>query len=439
MSKCSLHHSSVGTMQLRFWAAFAAALAACAPAQVPARNKPAFAGLASARSAVAVYDGVVRIDPATREVNARWRIAFVYYGAGVDTIRLLLNDGFTISSVMGPSVAGFAVSKAEDHSLVDVVLRQGHNASDSIFIAYGGRLQVPDDSINNISSSWVELGVDSFWQPIFADFTHAIVGRTQVTLGHAFRLATSGLVAQSNDSTFMINMNVPSLDIAFTASPSLSFTERAGTRVYFTGMSTPLVARLLTTTEACSSFLNARFGQTTPLPPRRIVLAPRVGPGYARKNYIVVTQLPDTASVAIGRFVCHELAHFWSSRANPMSQDNWLNEGFAEYVSGQFVRSIEGETAYDRIVAEWREKSSGQGPVWTRHSTRRPPEAISYRKAPYLLTQLEARVGADRMRAIVRRYTTDPIPIGSTLELLAVIREAAGAQTSEWFEDLLSR
>ena len=70
-SECSLYRSAEATVQLRYWAALAVVLAACAPAHVPARNTPASAGLASLRSGLAVYDGVVRIDPATREVNAR--------------------------------------------------------------------------------------------------------------------------------------------------------------------------------------------------------------------------------------------------------------------------------------------------------------------------------------------------------------------------------
>lgn len=425
-------------MQLRYWSTLAIALAARVPAQIPAPNTPAPVALPSPRSGLAVYTGIARIDPSTREVEAMWRIAFIRSATTTDSLRFFLNDGFRVSRITGPSVAGFTVSKQEDHSVIDVVLKPSQSRSDTITIDYDGRLHVPGDTINNISSSWVELGLDSFWQPVFADFAHAIVGRVKLALGRGFRVATSGLATQSDDSLYtFITMNVPLPDIAFAASPALSFADSGDTRVYFTGRSTPLVSRLLATAETCSSFLNARFGQPTPLPARRIVLAPRAGPGYARKNYIVVTQLPDTASVAIARFMCHELSHFWSSRANAAGPDNWLNEGFAEYVSAQFIRSTAGEAAYDRIVSAWREQSKGQGPVWTPSSTRRPSEAISYRKAPYLLTELEARVGTDRMREIVRRYMTDPIPIGTTLELLAVIREAAGAETREWFADLL--
>jgi hypothetical protein len=384
-----------------------------------------------------VYDGDVAIDPATGRVRAHWRINFVRQGRQADTAQVLLNSGFEISDVSGAEVTRSSSTVTEGKRIVTVVLAPDGRGEASWFdIAYEGVLVAPSDGINRITPDWVELSLDSFWQPIFGDFGQSITGRVRITLPPRFVLAASGSFERASDSTSILTARVPLHDISFSASPSLTATDSAGTTVLYTGARLPIVGRLLATTEACAAYLNGLYGSRQTLPPRRMVLAPRAGPGYARKNYIVITQI-DTAAVGVSRFVCHELAHFWSIRANSSGADNWLNEGFAEFVSAQFVRTTIGSPAYQSIVAQWRTAAEGQPGVWTPTSTRRPSMLVSYRKAPYLLTQLESQVGAELMQRIVTRYMTEEIH--TTPELLDVVQQVAGPDAAEWFRELLAR
>ena len=367
---------------------------------------------------IAVYDGDVRIDPVSGRVEARWRITVAR--AGSDTLRLRLNRGFT--------VAGHATTVDDTEQLITV--------RSPVDIAYSGTLIAPGDSINRVSADWTELGLDSFWQPVIDGVTHQIVGRVRLHLPAGYQVAASGSVRREQGGAFTINQRVPLIDFPFSAAPALASETLGGTRVYFTGARPGIAGPVLRTSEDCSSYLDSLYGGVERLPPRTMVLAPRTGPGYARKNYIVITSI-DTTPVGLARFVCHELAHFWSIRANSRGPDNWLNEGFAEFISAQYVRARIGAEAYDTIVTQWRTVGERQGAVWTPESTRRPNAMISYRKAPYLLTQLEARIGSAPMQRVLQRYMTEPIR--TTPELIAMIGAVTDSATADWFRDLLSR
>jgi hypothetical protein len=241
-------------------------------------------------------------------------------------------------------------------------------------------------------------------------------------------------VRHDPNGTITIDARVPLIDLPFSASPALTSQASGGTRVYFTGLKPALVEPVLRTSEDCASYLNGLYGSADSLPARTMVLAPRTGPGYARKNYIVITNV-DTTRVGLARFVCHELAHFWSIGANSGGPDNWLNEGFAEFISAQYVRTRISAAAYDTIVTQWRTMGERQPPVWTDTATRRPSAMISYRKAPYLLTQLEARIGAEKMQRALGRYMTESIR--TTPELLTMIGQVTDSATAGWFRDLL--
>ena len=413
----------------------ACCVAACTPVS---REHPLAAEVRLApRADFPVYDGDAAIDPLTGHVRARWRISFVQQGRQADTARLLLNGGFTVSSVTGPAVMSYSSAIVSGDRLVTVLLSpRARGAATSLEIAYDGVLVAPGDSINGISSTWIELSLDSYWHPVFDDYGQRITGTARLTLPRAFRVAGSGTFARVADSTLVLTDRVPLLDLPFSGSPEMESADSLGTHVEYVGARTSLVGRLLATTESCSAYLNGLYGKPDSLPVRTMVLAPRTGPGYARKNYIVITQV-DTSSVGLSRFVCHELAHYWSLRANSSGPENWLNEGFAEFISAQFVRATFGAKAYNEIVTQWRTQSERQPAVWTPTSTRRPSAGISYRKAPFLLTQLEARAGPERMQRILTRYMTEAVT--TTSALLDVVRAESGEETATWFRDLLGR
>ena len=114
-----------------------------------------------------------------------------------------------------------------------------------------------------------------------------------------------------------------------------------------------------------------------------------------------------------------------------------MNEGLAEFVSARYVRTVHGEAAYQKIVEQWQDAGKGQPAVWTPASTRRPGPRVAYRKAPYIMHQLEQRIGSALMDKVLESYMLNRI--ATTPELLQMVTTLAGAEQGEWLRTELAR
>jgi hypothetical protein len=397
-------------------------------------SPPAVPSLAP-RSGFPVYDGTVSLDPAARSLRARWQIRFIRPPGAPDSVVLLLNPGLTLSRLEGPGVLGHTVDEGKDPRRITVRLAPAAPPSENMLeLEYAGAPRFSADSINGMGPDWVELGLDSFWHPVFQDFSQSLTARVRLELPPGWTVVSSGAVV-TRDSALLIRNEVPLIDVALAGSPALRRVEGRRAGVYHRNAPPAVVRRVLEATEACAGYLDAEYGGREPLPPVKIVLAPRSGPGYARKNYIVIAGGTDTAGIPLKRFVCHEVAHYWSTGAVASGPDNWLNEGFAEFVSARFLKYSEPVWVYAAIVAQWRERSEGQPAIWTDGATARPGPRISYAKAPLLLHRLEDRVGTPLMEQILVRYMTEPLR--TTAAVIAMITEVAGTEAGEWFRSEL--
>lgn len=388
--------------------------------------------------ASATYHGDVVISPDAGTLQASWSVTFVADSASRDSVTLLLNAGFRDVKVRGNDVASVRdsiVSKDEQRIIVRLKsVRVGEKVK--LAISYAGAPVFGSDGINRINSNWVELGLDSYWHPVFAGYTYRITGDWKVKLPKGWDAVASGATSHK-DGTLFIKNTTPLVDLAFSAAPSLRHGDGAAASVYHVNADSATVARVLRTADGCGSYLNARYGARGALPHAKIVIAPRQGPGYARKNYIVITDAAQQNDVALARFVCHEFAHFWSSGAISSGPENWLNEAFAEFASGRYVRDAMNADEYAKVVAQWAESKDDQAPVWTPELTKRPGARTAYRKAPYLLDQLEQRIGKEKMEQLLARYMTQRV--ATTKQLLAMLADVASQDASRWFREALAR
>jgi hypothetical protein len=422
-------------MRRFFTVALALALAssACSRSTAVTRTE-----VRAASMEVPVYDGSVAIEPASQRLSARWSIRFVADSSTTDSVEFLLNAGLAVSRVSGHNVAGYVARPRDDLQAVTVRLKQrlAPGSAGQIDLEYAGVPVFSSDSINGIAPVWVELGLDSHWFPVFADYGKRIAAHVRVGLPPGWMMVASGNVAR--DGKFLVlETRIPQTDIAFAASPAFRHADAANSSVYWVHADTSTVKRVLEVAEFCRRYLNDRYGSSDSLPAVYLVLAPRAGSAYARRNYIVLTDAASAPAPALSGYICHEFAHFWSLAANSSGPENWLNEGMAEYVSSRYVRATFGQAAYDSTVARWRRMSAGQPPIWTPQLTRRPSAMVAYRKAPFLLSRLEERIGTDAMDRFLRRYMVGRIR--TTPQLLAALQNVAGSDTAAWFREELAR
>jgi len=422
-------------MRMRRFFAVALALAssACSRSTAVTRTE-----VRAASMEVPVYEGSVAIDPASQRLSAKWSIHFVTDSSTTDSVVFLLNAGLAVSRVTGHNVVSYIARPRDDRQAVTVQFKPqlAPGSQGRIDLEYAGVPVFGSDSINGIAPTWVELGLDSHWFPVFADYGKRIAAHVQIGLPAGWEAVASGNF--NRDGKFLVlETGIPQIDIAFAASPVFRHEDAVNSSVYWVRADTSTVTRVLEVAESCRRYLNARYGSSDSLPVVRLVLAPRTGPAYARRNYIVLTDAASTPAPALSGYICHEFAHFWSIAANSSGPENWLNEGMAEYVSSRYVRATFGQAAYDSTVVRWRRMSAGQPPIWTPQSTRRPSAMVAYRKAPFLLSRLEERIGIDAMDRFLRRYMVERIR--TTPQLLAVLQEVAGVDAASWFREELAR
>jgi hypothetical protein len=390
----------------------------------------------------AVYDGVVTAKPDSGTVQASWSVRLART-PGVDSVVLLLNSGVGITSLTGRDVERYESTVDRGLARLTVHLRPHAGAADTeLRLLYAGQLLLSEDRINSLSSEWVELGLDSFWFPVVADFAHEVSGRVRIVLPPGYRVISSGTQEVRGDTLEIVNTRALP-DFAFAASRSLRTTAQGQARTHDVGARPEMVARMLGTAAQCANYLNLRYGARDSIETADLIMAPRTGPGYARQRYVVISvgpsdgQRPPADSSGLTYFICHEFAHYWSIGANPSGPDNWLNEGFAEFVSGRAVRALHGEAAWTRILESWRQGAVGQGPIWTAASTGRPSERVAYRKAPALLAQLESRVGSPLMDSLLTRFMTGQLR--TTPAVLEMIEHTVGPEHGAWFRAEVGR
>jgi hypothetical protein len=388
----------------------------------------------------ATYETRVDIDPIATLLNAQSTMRYVSDVNTAHQVGLLLNRGLRVRDVRGSAVSSYQSAPFADvpgWTLITVKLDGVSPGSPvSLDIEYSGTPEMPSDGINRLSPDWVELGLDSQWHPIFSTFSQEMVGTLRLGLPPGWQVVASGTWS-IEDGMHVIRNRVPQVDVAFSAALAFQTRSLGRTTVYSRQSGPDAVTKVLEAANSCGTDLDRRYGVRDPLPEVKVVLAERPGPGYARKNYIVLSQVNPQDSIALHKFLCHEVAHYWTHSAGAFSADHWMTEAFAEYAAGLYVRRHYGQVAFDSLAASWATVGERSGPIWTPEQTQRPSGAAMYRKAPDLLRRLEARIGG----ATFDRFFVDYMTKGmeTTPELLEHLRAVAGPDAEQWFRDELAR
>jgi hypothetical protein len=385
------------------------------------------------------YRGVILIDPVTRTLQAEWLISLAPEDALMGELAFLLNRGAAIQRVEGPAVRSHRTELFDGGPggmRLLVELEDGKMAESpwALSVSYFVKLDATSDGMNRISSDWVELSVESAWHPLLATLDREIVGVVEVALPPEWTVVASGSVSQEG-GFHVIRSEVPQIDLAFIASPTLQRAESDRAVLHHEGVAEVHVHAILEATGDCLGYLNEQFSARPFTELARVVLAPREGPGYGRKDFIVLSQLDPEEPIVLTRFLCHELAHYWTEFAGARSPDHWMTEAFAEYVSLRYVRHRFGQAPFDSILAQFEERARGQGPVWTPEGTDRTTGLAMYRKAPHILSWLEERIGREAFERFLRMYMVERIR--TTAELLGALRLVAGDEVVEEFRGRL--
>lgn len=301
---------------------------------------------------------------------------------------------------------------------------------------YVGPIDTEHDSGNKpLRPEGYELFLDHMWYPVGADIqTRFTVDATIDGLAPDLVVVAQGDVTRTPDGV-RIKRDFLDIDLPLVAMRGLERAEAHGVEFYSRDLSAWRSQQYIKHSEAAARYFEAMFG---PLP-RKVRMAQvwrERSMGYARTAYTVVTEgragSPEDSEVGPGRHVAHEIAHAWWMLASPLTDDFWLVESAAEYMSMRYVEQAFGPEELAKNIAAKREATTKAGPVMG-HG--RPDRVQLYGKGPLLLVDLEHRIGRAAMDRLMIAMAKEPVH--TTAVFLRHLTEIAGADAAREFDTAL--
>lgn len=282
----------------------------------------------------------------------------------------------------------------------------------------------------------IEMALELMWLPFVAELNRRFTVDAQIRGVPAdLVVVAQGEIEHSGDRV-RIRRDTGDFDFAWTAVRGLQSVSAPGLEFYARDLQDPMVSVLRKHSLDAARFHQQWFG---PMPGGTIRLAvvPRkTGGAYARAGYTII---PDARSpgepakefseVARATTVAHEFAHAWWSPADPLTEDYWLSESFAQYASLRYIEAVFGRGQLEGDIAKLPEAVKDAGPVLGRG---RPSRVVLYQKGPLLLMRLEQQIGRERLDQVLA--TVARRPPRYTSEFLTVLRDVAGDTVATGFD-----
>lgn len=354
-------------------------------------------------------------------------------------VALFLNQNFSVKSVTGENISSFDIGQSNKVPVWNEVIikfsEAGNSKPQSVRIEYAGSIDNEAQHGNFITANDLHLSIDSAWHPVFSDFSTPITGTVSVELGDDWQVFGPGTVTRSERS-YQISSEHPTIDVSLYAEKQPARLDKEGFTVVHDGSNAEMAELVSRTGLQCFKQMNQRFGKLAPLESAQTVLLKRAGPSFARGNYISLSIQNLGADVHTHQYLCHELAHNWTSYTSAMSHDYWLVESFAEYISAQEIERVYGEQAFNNIVKGWQSRAKGETFVWRSDIDRRASHKVNYGLGPIALMKLQDKLGETDFNELVDWYMANDVI--ETEALLTKIASLADADTERWFRDLLA-
>ena len=198
---------------------------------------------------------------------------------------------------------------------------------------------------------------------------------------------------------------------------------------------------LLTETERVVAYYNGSIGKQDPIQRFSILLTGLDRDAFGLLDNATVITYPDyDVRKRIDRLtLAHEISHKWWAYGSFSDYNDWLNEAFATYSSFLYVRAAGDTAAYRQELAKRVASATGVPAIVgfekAKHSYPTYRRVI-YDKGTVILAALHTRLGDAPFLAILA--TTAARKTTTTQEFLTIVEQAAGLETRQWLEKLLT-
>lgn len=398
----------------------------------------ALGGVATAHAAPPHYDVAAKFDP-QGALDADVTITLTL-SEGEAEKTFLLSNRFTLRPMDLPP--GVIMSVEPSASPMPALNKYRFSFAEpnaepvTLRFRYAGPILTEHDSGNKpLRPEGYELFIDHMWFPVGADIqTRFTVDATIDGLDPDLVVVAQGDVTRTATGV-RIHRDFLDIDLPLVAMRGLQRAEAHGVEFYSRDLSTQLSRWYVKHAEGAARYFEAMFG---PLP-RKVRMAQvwrERSMGYARTAYTVLSEggrnTPDVTEVNPGRYVAHEVAHAWWMLASPLTDDFWLVESAAEYMSMRYVEHAFGTEELAKNIAAKCDATKDAGPVMG-HG--RPNRVQLYGKGPLLLLDLEHHIGRAAMDQLMIAMVNEPVH--TTPVFLRHLTAIAGADAAQAFETTL--
>ncbi len=405
---------------------------------------------ASPAAAVApTYDINLQLSPAIGRLGVRVKMKGLAC-RGTMT-RFYLNRAFVIDSAR---VDGQAITPTIDPPGAPRFYLDAARAIDlpcprrTAELVYSGPGKLHPDGRNQVSPDLVELSLYGGWYPL-RTIDQKTSWRLRVALPPGWTYGTSGYVSRwrpSGVNALDVSSTQPG-DIVLIASPRFRerFQSDGITRVRVLlsddadaaaqARADALGRQAAAAVTALTTLLGPAKGRDPVTP--QLIFTRRGGPlSYSRLPLIVTPQraLAGDGDRPLALNIRHEVAHFWS-RAGGGDED-WINEGFAEYLAARQTREADGREAYEGLVTRYRREvaSAGPGVAIVRTSSDETRGYINrYQRPTLLLDALERQSEPLVFARFLRMVALPGRPTTTTATVESVAQQVLDRTTSALF------
>jgi hypothetical protein len=307
----------------------------------------------------------------------------------------------------------------------------------SLHLNYSGRITEWNQwSASVIGRDWTEMGLYFPWYPYNPAF-NPITYEVKVEHEPEYQTFMIGKEIKEDGYTIYRTDN-PGSDMVLCMSKELKIISREIDRYNLKIVHTTFSEKLIDSLSGDMESILSLFGQWFPQGNNSVCIVESMreaGGGYARIGGLYLSGLNETdfleSRKPYTRYLAHETAHLWWYRANTNIWEDWLNEGFAEYSALMVLRELYGQEYFNMWIENKKKASEGTGPVW--HTNRDGEEAytILYDKAPLLLYELEAKMGAESFKQLMRDLIINKV--STTSHFMNRLEDLEGNETAEWF------
>jgi hypothetical protein len=390
--------------------------------------------------AVAHYDIKARLDPKAQTIAADIAITLPAREVGRETA-FVLGDWMKIERIDGGSGAKVRIEPTDKpfKGLNRIVFTWSRppKAPVTLHFRYSGSTHAAADKPTLNPREGFELGFEDGWAPVRPNFNLQFTADADIEGVPPDEVAVAQGQVRHVGNRLVIHRGFEDLDMPFSALTGLRKAAGPSVEVYARDLDGPQASVYRKVAGPIVAYYSKLF---TPLPPSalpaRLVILPRQGAAYERRAYISIADGTEELK-KLGHFedwqlaatVAHEFAHGWWSKGDPLTEDNWLNESFAEYSSLRFTEATAGPDALKQRLDRKREPAKTAGPIIGRG---RPSKAASYAKGPLLLFDLDKEIGREKMDRLLRVLGRNPPT--KTAQFLHALAEVAGPDVARKFE-----